>query len=122
MTEERSVPDLARAISLIQGGKSREALSILDGLVEEAPGSFLALRERAIAKKFTNDLPGALADFSDVIRRWPDNPVWFTSRADARSLLEDWDGAIDDYSSAISIDLTHRFAFFQRGRLKVRVG
>ncbi|MBL4850151.1 MAG: tetratricopeptide repeat protein [Planctomycetes bacterium] len=123
MTERPSPPDhLTKAISLIRAGKSREALPILDDLIEGDPGSFHALRERGLAKKFTNDLPGALADFSEVIRRWPDNPVGFTSRADARRLAEDWDGAIDDYSSAIAIDPNHKFAYLQRGRLKVRTG
>jgi tetratricopeptide (TPR) repeat protein len=110
------------AVALIRKGHSREAIPILDCLIESDSSDCLALRERGLAKKFCGDHAGAIADFSVVIHRQPNNPERYADRADARRRAGDLQGAIEDYSAAISLNPQHTFAYLQRGRIKVECG
>jgi tetratricopeptide (TPR) repeat protein len=111
------------AVALIRKGHGREAIAILDCLIESDSNDCLALRERGLAKKFCGgDAAGAIADFSVVILRQPNNPERYADRADARRRAGDLQGAIEDYSAAISLNPQHSFAYLQRGRIKVECG
>jgi tetratricopeptide (TPR) repeat protein len=133
MSEVPSIrDDLAKAIALIRSGRSEEAIPILDQIIEADPAfswtladrvrPSIVLAERGRAKAFSGDYQGAVADFTEMIRRWPSNSEGFTCRAHARESAGDLRGAIDDYSSAISLDTKHPFAYLTRGRTKVRLG
>lgn len=113
---------LRQASLLIRSGKAGDAIALLDLVVESDACSRWALQERGRAKQFTNDFEGAVADFSLIVARWPEETIGFTSRADARRLLGDLQGAIDDYSSAIRVNEQHGFAYLQRGRVKMQLG
>lgn len=113
---------LRQARVLIRSGKAREAIPLLDLVIESGNCSLWALAERGHAKQFTHDLEGAVADFSLIVARWPENAKGFTSRAAARWLLGDLQGAIDDYSIAIRINERHEFAYLQRGRIRMQMG
>ncbi|MGO8750552.1 MAG: tetratricopeptide repeat protein [Thermoguttaceae bacterium] len=123
MSETPSLRDnLAKASSLIRSGHPNEAIPILDRIVEVDPACSFARAERGRAKLFSGDHQGAMADFTEMIHKWPTEPEGFTCRAHARELVGDLQGAIEDYSSAISVDPIHPFAFLQRGRVKVLTG
>jgi len=123
MLETASDPEgYKTAVALIRQGHSREAILILDRLIESDSSHFLALRERGLAKKFCGDHAGAIADFSEVILRQPNNPESYADRADARKRAGDLHGAIQDYSAAIVLNPKHTFAYLQRGRIRVLFG
>ena len=123
---------LAEASALIRSGRSKEAIPILDRIIEAGPDSSFALAqgvrvnfplaERGRAKLFSGDYQGAMADFSEMIRKWPANPEGYTCRARARKTVGDFQGAVDDYSSAISLNPKHPFAYLVRGGMKVLLG
>ena len=133
MSDASSIRDnLAKAIALIRSGRSKEAIPILDQIIEADQDSSLAqaervrvsfpLAERGRAKLFSGDYQGAMADFSEMIRKWPADPEGFTCRAHARESAGDFQGAVDDYSSAISLNPQHPFAYLARGGKKVLSG
>jgi tetratricopeptide (TPR) repeat protein len=113
---------LRQATKLIRSGKAGDAIALLDLVLESDDCNLWALEERGRAKQCTHNLEGALADFSRMVERWPEDTRGYTSRADTRWLLGDMQGAIDDYSSAIRINPEHDFAYLQRGRIKAQLG
>lgn len=113
---------LAEASSLIRSGQSAQAIPLLDSVIQAGNSSLWALEERGRAKQFIGDLEGALADFTTVVDRWPNETRGFTSRAEARRLAGDLGGAVTDYTNAIAIDPEHPFAFLQRGRIRAQLG
>jgi predicted Zn-dependent protease len=114
--------DVGTAVVLIRNGHSREAIPILDRVIESDPDHCRALRERGLAKKFCGDHAAAIADFSTVIRRHPNDPEAYVDRADTRARGGDLQGAIEDYSAAISSNSRYSFAYLHRGRLRVVSG
>src|SRR5262245_61817641 len=109
---------LLKARFLIKEGHLAQAIALLDRRIESDPTCSFALKERGNVKSFDGDHQGAIADFTEMILRWPTSPDGFTGRAAARERARDLPGAIEDYSAAISIDPQHQFAFLQRGRIK----
>jgi tetratricopeptide (TPR) repeat protein len=120
--EDQSHQKLAEASFMIRHGRSADAIPILDAIVNADPAFAWALEERGRAKLFSGDCSGSIADFSQMIAKWPTDPKGYTCRADARARADDTRGAIDDYSSAIAINSRHPFAFLQRGRLRTKLG
>jgi tetratricopeptide (TPR) repeat protein len=114
--------ELREAITLTRQGKPEQAIPLLDSILQAEPASFLALRERVFAKKFTGDYRGACEDCAFMIQQWPENPEGFTQRADVHARAGDMPAAVEDYSAALSLDPRHPYAYFQRGRLKAASG
>jgi tetratricopeptide (TPR) repeat protein len=96
-------------------GQAREALPLLDEFLAANPDHRKAWDERGHARLFTGDYVGAIADFDEMIRRWPTNPAGYCHRARVR-------GAIADYTTALAVDPNHPYAVFQRGRIKAQAG
>lgn len=114
--------DLREAISMIRSGRPTQAIPILDRIIEGDETCSIALAERGRARMNCGDIVGAVADLTEMVRRWPDNPKGLTLRAQAHEQAGDWQRAIDDYSAAIAIDAEHEFAYLQRGRMRVLAG
>ena len=63
-TRPADPPALAEGTELFKAGKYREALAKFDAAVRTAPGHAQSILMRGGAKLWTNDLKGALADFT----------------------------------------------------------
>jgi tetratricopeptide (TPR) repeat protein len=92
--------DIKTPVALIRNWHSREAIPILDRVIESDSSHCFALRERGLAKKFCGDHAGSLADFSPIILRQTNNHERYADRADARKQAGDLQRAIEDYSAA----------------------
>lgn len=114
--------DLRAAITLIRNGQSERAIPLLDHLVDINPTCMIALRERGFAKSFRGYHDSAIADFTTLISRRPDDPDGYIRRAAARERAGDRTGAIDDYSTAIVLNPQHSYAYIQRGRQRAMAG
>jgi len=75
-----------------------------------------------MAKYRSGDFAGAVADFTEVIRRRPDDLMAYLSRALARSRTGDLQGAISDYTQVIRIDPNLAVAYNNRGSVRIRAG
>jgi tetratricopeptide (TPR) repeat protein len=122
MSESLQEERIKRAGTLIRSGRSADAIPLLDAVVESSACAPWVLAERGRAKQLIGDLEGAIADFTLLAARWPENTDGLTQRANARRLLGDLHGSIDDYSSAIRINEQHGFAYLHRGRVKMQRG
>jgi tetratricopeptide (TPR) repeat protein len=113
---------LIQASRLIRNGNPAEAILILNCILEIDPDCSFALKERGYAKLFSGDHRNAIADFTEMIYKWPAKPEGFTLRASAYESVGELQRAIEDYTSAITIDPKHPYAYLQRGRIKVQSG
>ena len=77
---------------------------------------------RGTAKFSLGDLPGALADANEAVRRDPDNIINLWLRGIVKSTTEDWSGAIADYDRAIEINSEFASAYYNRGLAKDKLG
>ncbi len=114
--------ELKKAVWLIRGGQSPDAIPILDRLLEVDPNDWFARRERGFAKMFTDDHAGAIADYTANILAQPENADRYADRAAALQRAGDLNGAVDDYTAAVQLDPRHKVAYFQRGRVKMSMG
>ena len=77
---------------------------------------------RGTAKFSLGDLPGALADANETIRRDPDNIINLWFRGIVKSTTEDWSGAIADYDRVIEINSEIAGVYNNRGLAKYELG
>lgn len=85
-----------------QEGKFKEAILLLDKVVEKDPNNIKALLDRAVDKSTIEDYKGAITDYSLVIELDPDNGLAYLNRGKNKKRLEDYRGAIADFDKAIS--------------------
>ena len=74
-----------------------------------------------MAKSQLKDFPGAIADFTESIKRGPDHPDAYLSRGMAKSQLKDFPGAIADFTESIKRGPDHADAYFNRGMAKYKL-
>ena len=63
-----------------------------------------AFYNRGFHKKFTNDLNGALLDFSEAIKLQPKDYKSYNNRGYIKLELQDYKGAIEDFNKTIEFD------------------
>lgn len=81
----------------------------------------LALNERGTIKMTLSDLSGAMVDFEELIRNQPTAEIW-CQLAQVKMKLNNREGAITDYTQAISLDSQCAEAFYRRGCLQSQLG
>lgn len=75
----------------------------------------------AIAKQAQGDFDGAIADYTEVIKRDPANTLAYGNRAICKEMGGDWDGAIADFSRIIEIK-PDAAAYYYRSVAEVKKG
>ena len=78
--------------------------------VKANPNSALAYNLRAIARKRSNDLQGALADYNRAVEISPNEYLYYTNRGDLKKGF-DKNGAIQDFLTALKLVKVDRYAF-----------
>ena len=81
-----------------------------------------ALYNRGISKYEFDDLQGAIEDFNEAIRLYPDYAKAFSNRGIAKYDHGDLQGAIEDFDEAIRLEPDHVKAFYNRGKVKNILG
>ena len=74
------------------------------------------------SKLLSNDIYGAIFDFTKAIELKPDYASAYGNRGNAKKLLEDYYGAIQDYTTAIKLSNTYSAAYYNRGNSKASLG
>lgn len=87
-----------------------------DGLKAEA------LLNRGMARQDTDDLPGAISDYTDAIALNPEYPALYVQRADAYADSGDLEQAIKDMTHAIGLAPDDADSFAGRGDLYAETG
>ena len=105
------LPDLDRAISLLNG-----SASTLDSQ------NVRLYTLRGIAKFELADKKGALADYKRAIAFNPTDAAALNGRGVAKSELGDKQGALADFNRAIAIDAEYYRAYTNRGSIKSELG
>jgi tetratricopeptide (TPR) repeat protein len=106
--------DLARAITLLQQGKSEEALGVLDGYVKSNPNDFRGFVLRGALYDSRGDYAKAVADFSVALAADP--ALEKTQFMDCSALynLHRLDEAIEACTNAIALDSSDADAYDER--------
>ncbi|KAL6860043.1 Hsp90 cochaperone [Amphichorda felina] len=110
LTEHRT-PDVLNKLRAAEKRKAEEArLAYID------PAKAEEAREEG-NKKFKNtDFPGAVASYSEMIKRAPEDPRGYSNRAAAFIKLFEFPSAVDDCNQAIKIDPTFIRAYIRKAQ------
>ena len=84
-------------------GEYKFALILCDDLLMEHPESCEALRERAYLRSRTGNNDGAIDDLTQIISRKPEEPCYFTERADRLIDAGRYQEAVDDLTEALRL-------------------
>ena len=68
-----------------------------------------------------NNFESALIDMDEAIKLHPQEPEYYNLRAQIKYKLDDYDGAIEDYSLAIEYDKDNLLAFYNRAVLRSEI-
>jgi tetratricopeptide (TPR) repeat protein len=68
------------------------------------PYDWITYQERGNTRRAQGDLAGAIADFSEAIKRGPPNTALYYLRAVSRSAAGDYAGAIADFDAVLKLD------------------
>lgn len=94
----------AAAIQLmIHGGQASEAVGLCRELLEKTPDDPQLLAALALALGHMGEFPEALSASLSAIALETDNPDHFVTRARIHAVAGDFDSAVEDYWSALSI-------------------
>lgn len=75
-------------VILVQRGESREAIACFDAALDAAPDLYEARLNRGIARQVSGDVPGAIVELKELLRRLPSAPRWDSQRNAAVLLLK----------------------------------
>lgn len=81
-----------------------------------------AYRLRALAHRDSSNFDQAIDDFSEALRRQPDNASILFERAGTLTSLGAYRRAISDYDQSLALDPLNPRAYFQRGVTHYRLG
>lgn len=88
---------------LDDAGHSKEALAILDKMIESGNPDAMTYYRRAWIRQYENDFPGAIDDFTKAISMDPDNQIHsMLSRGNLRRISGDEEGAREDFEYIIN--------------------
>jgi serine/threonine protein kinase/Flp pilus assembly protein TadD len=82
----------------------------------------LAYNFRGLAKFYTQDYAGAIADFDEAIRIYPNYFKYYYNRGLARSKKGDKSGAIQDFDRATDNNTNYAAAYLERGLIRHSLG
>lgn len=110
LTEHRT-PDVLNKLRATERAKTESArMAYIDPVkAEEA-------REEGNKKFKETDFPGAVASYSEMIKRAPDDPRGYSNRAAAFIKLFEFPSALDDCNAAIKKDPTFIRAYIRRAQ------
>lgn len=89
-------------------------------LIEAAPmlqGTVMAHIRRAMFYRQKGDIDGAIADYDQIIERYPDNLSARLARASAHLQKQEPDAALSDYAKVIELDPKNTYAYLGRARI-----
>lgn len=69
-----------------------------------------------------NDIKSAMADMSSAIKLQPTNSFFYTIKGQMRHFIEDYNGAVEDYSMAIAFDSINVNARYNRAICYYKIG
>lgn len=88
---------------LDDAGRSKDAIAILDRIIEKENADAMTFYRRAWIRQYEGDFPGAIDDLSKAISMDPDNQVHsMLTRGNLRRLTGDEEGARDDFEYIIN--------------------
>ncbi|MEM8642887.1 MAG: tetratricopeptide repeat protein [Cyanobacteria bacterium P01_G01_bin.54] len=90
-------------------------LEALNVAIESSPDNALAYQARGLIRINMEDYPGAIADFSEVIRLDPENAEAYVYRGTSRFWLRQYAGALTDFDRALELDAGVPVVYFNRG-------
>lgn len=95
--------DNVKVSILDDAGRGKEALAILDTIIENGVPDALTYSRRAWIRQYEGDFPGAIEDFTKAISMDPDNQVHSVlNRGNLRRLSGDEEGAREDFEYIIN--------------------
>lgn len=106
---------LKEAMDLAKEQKYQESMPLFDQAIAISPGDYYAHYNRGLAKLKLNYAEDALKDFDATLMLSAKYKKTFAPRAEAKRLLTDYQGAIEDYNEAIKNEPTVADYYFNRG-------
>ncbi|MGB0560650.1 MAG: tetratricopeptide repeat protein [Spirulinaceae cyanobacterium] len=97
-------------------------LEALDVAIETSPDNAKAYQARGLIRINMEDYPGAIADYSQVIRLEPANTEAYIHRGTSRFWLRQYAGALEDFDRALELDDSVPVVYFNRGYVHRVVG
>lgn len=115
------LPPLWHGALCLAAGRYERSIAICDAILHSDTDNRCAYVLRGYAHLFKKeeDQP-AIADFSEALRRGPDNAALHLGRAQAYAQATDYDRAIADCTAAIRIDPRYGEAYASRGGCYLR--
>ncbi len=102
--------------------KYKEVIDLMNKIIIKEPKYITAHVIRGGAKLITNELQGAVEDYTKIIELDTKNAPAYFYRGNARGKNGDSYGAIDDYTKAIELDPKNAAAYFYRGNARGKNG
>jgi tetratricopeptide (TPR) repeat protein len=81
-----------------------------------------SLFEDGLKKQEQEDYTGAIADFTEFLKMYPDRVEGYTNRGFAKAMLNNLQGAISDFDRAIAIAPHNADAYNARGNVNAMAG
>lgn len=105
-------------------GDLRGAIAALDKAIALEPEGWLFYALRAVYKSELGDLAGAIADYTLIISRAPEERLgtFYSKRGDVRSRAGDHAGAMTDFDQAIKRRPDHAIGYNNRSVARNRAG
>lgn len=110
---------LEQVKSLFETQKFDEAVTKLNSIIEREPNNEDALTFRARAFIILKKVPEAAVDADKVLAMNPKNTYALNVRGMVKGANKDFNGAIADFTQALTIDPTFYRSYYQRARAKI---
>jgi tetratricopeptide (TPR) repeat protein len=95
---------MSRGLRLLQAGQDDEAIESFTDAITLSPDVAEAWRQRAIARHQAGDMPGAIHDLQETIKREPRDFAAFRTLAEIAIAREDWKGAYVAWQKVMELD------------------
>lgn len=113
-----------RGFELHMQGKLPEAVRYYSDAIDEVPTFAMAFQMRALAHQQLKKYPNSISDYSNAITHGELSfqVVGYYNRGIVKSMVGNFNEAIDDFSQAILLNKKMAAAFFHRGIARHQVG
>ena len=95
---------LARGAREIEQGAPADALESFDAALDLSPDLLDAWRGRANAQRLLGDVPGAVRDIQELLRRDPGSFIAFQDLSHLAEARNDWHGALIAWQKLLELD------------------
>ncbi len=116
---DQGVADNNEGVRKLNAGDNSGAIEDFTKSLARKPGYSLALQNRAIAKKRMKNFAGALEDYNELARLYPDEFAWTLGRAQIYEELKNYKLAERELTQLIEKDSDSK-ARYLRDRARVR--